>query len=930
MGVTSLAPRRIGVGHMRAARGCSARRRPGGGDTGKRWLGISLLTVALMVGAAAGGGVANGSTATAPANDNFASPVVLSGDDAVRLGDTNVGATLETGEPTTIGGTDVDASVWYRWTAPADGQVRIDTLGSTFDTVLGVYTGSAVGSLTEIASNDDWNDLTSRVTFAATNATIYQIRVAGFQGATGTIDLHLHRLLPPANDNFANAIVLSGTTASRTADTNDAATLEAGEPATVAGATASASVWYRWTAGANGQLRIDTLTSDFDTLLAVYTGSAVGSLSEVASNDNGKDGFTSLVALAVTNGTTYQIRVDSSLGSSGTINLHLRELVTGPPPANDAFATPVVLSGQNASRAGDTNVNATLEAGEPTTVASAPAGTSVWYQWTPAASGTVTIDTTTSNFDTLLAVYTGSAVGTLSTLSSSDDEVGLTSSVTLFVTAATVYKIRVDGYGGDAGTINLHLNEVLPPANDDFANAIALSGRSAVRTGDTNVGATLEPGEPTTVAGEPSGVSVWYRWTAPVSGSARIDTITSNFDTLLGIYTGGAVNALTVVASDDQSGGSDTSAVTFAITAGTIYQIRVDGFFADTGLVNLHLVTAPDPPTALSTIPNSGLVNLSWTPPSVDGGSPLTGYTVRAYAGATYLGLINLGLVTQVNIGGLANGTAYTFTVASRNIAGLGAESAASSPVTPRTVPDPPTSVTATAGAAAATVSWSPPAYNGGSAITGYVVRRFVSGALDGVTSVGAVTQATIGGLTPGITYTFRVTALNAAGGGSQSAESNPITPVALSFALSITKSGAGSGTVKSNVGTINCGGVCSASFASGTAVTLVAVAASGSKFAGWSGGCTGSGQCTVTVTADTTAGARFNKVARCVVPNVKGKTLAAAKRKITAAHCRTGTVTRARSKTVRKGRVIRQSPKAGKKLPSGSKVKLTVSRGKR
>ena len=54
----------------------------------------------------------------------------------------------------------------------------------------------------------------------------------------------------------------------------------------------------------------------------------------------------------------------------------------------------------------------------------------------------------------------------------------------------------------------------------------------------SNAAASLEPGEPATVAGEPAGASVWYRWTAPTAGQGRMDTISSNFDTLLGIYTG--------------------------------------------------------------------------------------------------------------------------------------------------------------------------------------------------------------------------------------------------------------------------------------------------------------------------------------------------------------------------------------------------------
>ena len=69
---------------------------------------------------------------------------------------------------------------------------------------------------------------------------------------------------------------------------------------------------------------------------------------------------------------------------------------------------------------------------------------------------------------------------------------------------------------------------------------------------------------------------------------------------------------------------------------------------------------------------------------------------------------------------------------------------------------------------------------------------------------------------------------------------------------------------------------------------------------------------------------------AACVVPKVSGKTLARAKAAIARAHCRTGKVTHAYSKKVRKGRVVSQSPKAGKRLTHGARVKLVVSRGKR
>jgi endoglucanase len=79
-------------------------------------------------------------------------------------------------------------------------------------------------------------------------------------------------------------------------------------------------------------------------------------------------------------------------------------------------------------------------------------------------------------------------------------------------------------------------------------------------------------------------------------------------------------------------------------------------------------------------------------------------------------------------------------------------------------------------------------------------------------------------------------------------------------YALTVTKSGTGSGTVTSSVGGINCGSTCSATVNSGTAVTLTAAASSGSTFAGWSGACSGSNAtCSVTVSAATSVGAAFN-----------------------------------------------------------------------
>jgi lysophospholipase L1-like esterase len=134
-----------------------------------------------------------------------------------------------------------------------------------------------------------------------------------------------------------------------------------------------------------------------------------------------------------------------------------------------------------------------------------------------------------------------------------------------------------------------------PPSNDDFANAENLGGESSASASGTNVDATAEPGEPDH-AGIPAEASVWYRWTAPANGQVRIETCDSDFDTVLAVYTGSAVNALTPVASNDDTCGL-RSRVDFNAAAGTIYRIAVDGYFGDQGSIELALGPGPHDPS---------------------------------------------------------------------------------------------------------------------------------------------------------------------------------------------------------------------------------------------------------------------------------------------------------------------------------------------
>jgi hypothetical protein len=146
-------------------------------------------------------------------------------------------------------------------------------------------------------------------------------------------------------------------------------------------------------------------------------------------------------------------------------------------------------------------------------------------------------------------------------------------------------------------------------------------------------------------------------------------------------------------------------------------------------------------------------------------------------------GITGQGAASPITVTGLTNGTAYTFTVTATNSVGTGPPSGPSNQVIPSTgtatVPGAPAIGTATAGNAQATVSFSPPASNGGSPITGYTVTSNPGG----ITGQGTASPITVTGLTNGTAYTFTVTASNSVGTGPPSGPSNQVTPAMLSGA---------------------------------------------------------------------------------------------------------------------------------------------------
>ena len=387
---------------------------------------------------------------------------------------------------------------------------------------------------------------------------------------------------PPSNDAFAAAEPITGDAGTVIAS-NASATVELGEPFH-AGLIGGASIWFSWTSPFTGQLQIDTCGSSFDTALAMYLGSTIATLAVVgASND--RCGEQSVVTTDVLAGTQYHIAVDGSAGAVGTLALHWRRLTR---PANDDYADAQQLEGTSGRATGST-LGATHEAAEPVDRFRI-GGASIWYVWTAPAAGTVVFETCASAYDTIVSIYGGDSLAESSLLARSDDACGddedeTRSLLRTVVQAGTTYRIAVDGFRRAAGDMTLTWTLSERPANDDFAAATPLPGaRGALEA--TNVGATSEADEPAH-ADTRGGASVWFRWTAPRTARVAFSTCGGRVSSLVAVYSGTSVGALTGVASD--SGGcSGGSVAVLDAQRGVAYSIAVDGYHGATGAFRLQ------------------------------------------------------------------------------------------------------------------------------------------------------------------------------------------------------------------------------------------------------------------------------------------------------------------------------------------------------
>lgn len=493
-----------------------------------------------------------------PANDNFADRVVITGMGSTVYGYT-AHASVEANEPNYGGGT-----VWWSWTAPISGTVVLLLQGSQGYAYAQIYTGDSLSNLDFIASNDQW--------FEAVAGTTYQIQVTGDWEPLGVVSLAI--TAPPVLTVFSPAYgqVLNG-------PTNVVINVSATDPdGTIAGLS---------------------IYGDDNLLGHAKQGSLVLTWTNVGYGSHDID-----------------VIARDNLGATAESYLSIRVA-----PSNDYFTNRIAIVGGSAIVTG-TTLGATKEFLEPSH-AGYSGGSSVWWSWTAPSSGNVsltvaTLDEYWDDWDEqwywysfgypTVQVYTGNSMSSLVAVAGgAASYYGDTARTNFAATAGTTYQIAVDGrswyYQGKVGL----LLEAFPPANDNFANRIPLSGASVV-TNVCNFYSTREEGEPFH-AGQYGEQSVWWSWVAPSNGPAVITASLAygywtTGEPLLGVYTGSVVSNLTAVAGNAASSYGDAAQVEFNATAGATYQIAVDERYGESGNVVLRVGPEPETPLALNLAQN--------------------------------------------------------------------------------------------------------------------------------------------------------------------------------------------------------------------------------------------------------------------------------------------------------------------------------------
>ncbi len=218
-----------------------------------------------------------------PINDNLDSAIDISKLPYTNTQDTSDSTTESfEGFPTC---TFSEASVWYQYSPTIDEEIVFDTYGSDYDTVLGIWTGGQY-PLTELICNDNGTESTmqSQLSTELIGGTKYLININGFNKETGKLTFNAKSLNVLNNDNLANAIEVKTIPYTHTQQA-DTANTDANEVLSACATSAYNSVWYQYKPNTTQSLVLNTLDSDYNTVLSLWTGTE-HPLTELDCNDD--------------------------------------------------------------------------------------------------------------------------------------------------------------------------------------------------------------------------------------------------------------------------------------------------------------------------------------------------------------------------------------------------------------------------------------------------------------------------------------------------------------------------------------------------------------------------------------------------------------------------------------------------------------------
>jgi hypothetical protein len=289
---------------------------------------IALITAAAAVMSMLVPAVAQ---AEPPSNDDFDAATVISALPFTTQVDTSE-ATTASDDPQWCRGFGNAGTVWFDYTATDNVLLRATTAGSSYSTELSVDTGER-GHL-QLAASGCGNDSGSGATqtFPVTAGTTYHFMITpiGFTG--GMLSFALDIQPPAANDNFADAEIVSALPSDPRVDMTTAST-ETGEPTPSCASLSNHSVWYAFTPARPVTVAAHAQGDSGDFSVAVYTGTGLADLREVGCGRP----FDAPVVFPATAGVTYYFQVVGEPDFRNFVTLHLTE---APPPQPVFFVDP--------------------------------------------------------------------------------------------------------------------------------------------------------------------------------------------------------------------------------------------------------------------------------------------------------------------------------------------------------------------------------------------------------------------------------------------------------------------------------------------------------------------------------------------------------------------------------------------------------------